>query len=33
VGGEVVAKPGVGQFVARARFGEKLVPAAAEVAG
>jgi dihydropyrimidinase len=27
-GGELVAKPGVGQFVARARFGEELKPAA-----
>ena len=27
-GGELVAKPGVGQFVKRARFGEQLTPAA-----
>ena len=27
-GGEVVAKPGVGQFIKRARFGEQLTPAA-----
>jgi dihydropyrimidinase len=27
-GGELIAKPGVGQFVARARFGEELKPAA-----
>jgi hypothetical protein len=26
-GGEVVGKPGVGQFVKRARFGEQLHPA------
>jgi dihydropyrimidinase len=32
-GGDVVAKPGVGRFVPRARFGEKLAAAAAEVAG
>jgi dihydropyrimidinase len=32
-GGEVVGKPGIGQFVPRARFGEKLAPSAAEVAG
>ena len=31
--GEVVATPGVGQFVARARFGEQLRAEAAEVAG
>ncbi|MDX6435706.1 MAG: dihydropyrimidinase, partial [Gaiellaceae bacterium] len=27
-GGELVAEPGVGQFVRRARFGEELKPAA-----
>ena len=32
-GAEVVGKPGIGQFVPRARFGERLAPAAAEVAG
>ena len=30
-GGELVAKPGVGQFVRRARFGEQLSPATAAV--
>ena len=28
-GDELVARPGVGQFVARARFGEELKPAVA----
>src|SRR5215213_7378386 len=32
-GGEVVAKPGVGRFVPRAKFGEQLTAAPAEVAG
>ncbi len=33
-GGEVVAKPGIGQFVRRAKFGEQLhAKTAAEVAG
>jgi hypothetical protein len=27
--GELVAQPGVGQFVARAKFGEELKPAVA----
>src|SRR5215204_5677806 len=31
--GEVVAKPGIGRFIARAKFGEQLARAAAEVAG
>jgi dihydropyrimidinase len=31
-GGEVVAKPGVGRFVARARFGEQLRADTVEVA-
>ncbi len=31
-GGELVASPGIGQFVRRARFGEELKPAAAAVA-
>src|SRR5205085_574788 len=31
-GGELVGKPGVGQFVRRARFGEELLPAAAATA-
>jgi dihydropyrimidinase len=30
---ELVASPGIGQFVARARFGEELAPARAAVAG
>jgi len=29
-GGEVVGKPGVGQFVKRARFGEQLTAAGAQ---
>ncbi len=29
-GGEVVAEPGIGQFVRRARFGENLAAAGAE---
>jgi dihydropyrimidinase len=28
-GDELVASPGIGQFVARARFGEQLLPQAA----
>jgi dihydropyrimidinase len=28
-GGKLVAKPGIGQFVARAKFGEELQPARA----
>jgi hypothetical protein len=28
-GGELVAQPGIGQFVERARFGEELRPASA----
>jgi dihydropyrimidinase len=31
-GGELVAEPGIGQFVARAKFGEELKPSAAVTA-
>jgi dihydropyrimidinase len=31
--GELVASPGIGQFVKRARFGEELAPAPTAVAG
>ena len=31
-GGELVASPGIGQYVARARFGQELKPARAAVA-
>ena len=30
-GGELVAQPGIGQFVERARFGEELRPAGARL--